>query len=400
MRKLSIIVLLGLLAACSGDKDNSEPPAALTDIENVFPLKINWKLDTRSSSNRAAYRLQPLISGDRVYSIDTKGLVRGIELTRGRKVWRYKSELEPITGVGGTPELLIVTSRDGDIAAYQEVEDNLVPLWKVNVGSEIRATPVVADGQVFVRSVDGRLRSLSAVNGSQQWQITARVPALSLTGNSSPIVVGDMLIGGFDDGKLIAYNRDNGKTMWETTISLPTGRTEVERLTDLDGRFVLRDGVIYAASFQGHLAAVQVVSGDILWSRKFSSFQAIAIDETALYLSSDDSDLWSIDRRTGSAFWKQDVLHARKITAPSMIGDKLVVADYQGYLHWFDKSDGKLLGRIRTTEERNYVQPQIWGESVVTLDKSGFLVSVSQRVFSESRGKIFGVQREISGSNR
>ena len=372
-------MLLGLLAACSGDKDNSEPPAALTKIEKSLPLKINWRLDTRASSNSAAYRLQPLISGDRVYSVDTKGLVRGIGLTKGRRVWRYESELEPITGVSGTPQMLIVTSRDGDVAAFREIEDDLEPLWSTNLGSEIRAAPAVADDQVIVRSVDGRLRSLSATDGSQQWQITGRVPALSLTGNSNPLVEGEMVFAGFDDGKLIAYDRYSGKTVWEITVSLPSGRTEVERLIDLDGRFAMRDGVIYVVSFQGHLAAVQALSGDILWSRKFSGFQAIAIDETALYLSSDDSDLWSIDRRTGSAFWKQDVLHARKITAPSIVGDKLVVADYQGYLHWFDKSDGKLLGRIRTTDKRNYVQPQIWGESVVTLDESGFLVSVSQR---------------------
>jgi outer membrane protein assembly factor BamB len=384
VRKLSVIVLLGLLAACSGDTDNSEPPAALTSIEKSLSLNINWTFDTRASSNSAAYRLQPLISGDRVYSIDTRGLVRGIELTRGRKIWRYQSELEPITGVGGTPQLLIVTSRDGEVAAYREIEDDLEPLWSTNLGSEIRATPVIADEQVIVRSVDGRLRSLSAIDGSQQWQITGRVPALSLTGNSKPLVAGEMVFAGFDDGKLIAYDRKSGKTLWETTISLPSGRTEVERLIDLDGHFVLRDGVIYVVSFQGHLAAVQAVNGDILWSRKFSSFQAIAIDEDALYLSSDDSDLWSIDRRTGSAFWKQDVLHARKITAPSIIDDKLVVADYQGYLHWFDKSDGKLLGRIRTTDNRNYVQPQIWGESVITLDESGFLVSVSPRKVSVS----------------
>ena len=209
----------------------------------------------------------------------------------------------------------------------------------------------------------------------------------------NPLVTGEMVIAGFDDGKLISYNRTNGKTLWETTISLPTGRTEVERLIDQDGRFVLRDGVIYVVSFQGHLA-VQAVSGDILWSRKFSSFQAIAIDETSLYLSSDDSDLWSIDRRTGSAFWKQDVLHARKITAPSVIGDKLVVADYQGYLHWLSKADGKLLGRVRTTSVRNYVQPLIWGESVVTLDRDGFLVSVSPRKSSGPRRKIFDPQRK------
>ncbi|MCG6888113.1 MAG: outer membrane protein assembly factor BamB [Gammaproteobacteria bacterium] len=379
MRNLWVMVLLGLLAACSGDKDNSEPPAVLTNIEKAIALKVNWTVDTRASSNQAAYRLQPLISGDRVYTIDTSGQVRAIELVNGEKSWRYQSGFEPITGVGGTSQMLIVASRDGDIAAFREIEDGLEPLWNTNVGSEIRATPVIADDQVIVRSVDGRLRSLSATDGSQQWQVTGRVPALSLTGNSNPLVAGEMVIAGFDDGKLIAYNRENGKTLWETTISLPSGRTEVERLIDLDGRFVLRDGVIYVVSFQGHLAAVQALSGDILWSRKFSSFQAIAIDDTALYLSSDDSDLWSIDRRTGSAFWKQDVLHARKITAPSIIGDKLVVADYQGYLHWLNKSDGKLLGRIRTTSERNYVQPQVWGESVITLDVRGFLVSVSQR---------------------
>jgi outer membrane protein assembly factor BamB len=373
------MVLLGLLAACSGEKDNSEPPAALTKIEKEIGLKINWTADTRASSNRASYRLQPLISGDRAYTIDTGGLVRAVELVDGHRNWRYQSGFEPITGIGGNAQMLLVASRDGDVAAYREIEDGLEPIWNTNLGSEIRATPVLADNQVIVRSVDGRLRSLSATDGSQQWQVTGRVPALSLTGNSEPLVAGEMVIAGFDDGKLIAYNRDNGKTLWETTISLPTGRTEVERLIDLDGSFVLRDGVIYVASFQGHLAAVQAISGDILWSRKFSSFQAIAIDENALYLSSADSDLWSIDRRTGSAFWKQDILHARKITAPSIIGDKLVVADFQGYLHWLNKSDGKLLGRIRTTSERNYVQPKVWGESVITLDRQGFLVSVSQR---------------------
>jgi outer membrane protein assembly factor BamB len=194
-----------------------------------------------------------------------------------------------------------------------------------------------------------------------------------------PLVTGQLVISGFDDGKLTAYDRDNGKTQWETTISQPSGRTEVERLVDLDGRFVIRDGVVYVVSFQGHLAAVQAVSGDLIWSRKFSSFQAIAIDDNSIYLSGDVSDLWSIDRRTGSAFWKQDVLHARRITAPSIIGDNLVVADYEGYLHWIAKADGKLLGRIRTSFARNYVQPLVWEDAVVTLDKLGFLASVSIR---------------------
>jgi outer membrane protein assembly factor BamB len=377
--RLVLLLLAALLAACGGEKDNTEPPAPLTSIDNPIKLYVNWEVDTRAAENSATYRLRPLILGDQAFTIDTAGLIRGIDLVKSRSLWRYDTDLEPITGLGGNSEVLIASSRNGDVVAYRFGEKNLEKLWSTRVGSEIRATPQIDGEQVFVRSVDGRLTCLSLADGSQQWQVSRRVPALSLTGNSPPLIAGDLVISGFDDGKLMAYDRISGKTQWETTVSLPRGRTEVERLVDVDGRFVMRDGVIYAAAFQGNLAAVQALSGDVLWSRPFSSFQAIAIDDDALYLSSENSDLWSIDRRTGSAFWKQDVLHARRITAPTIFGDRLVVADFEGYLHWFAKSDGRLLGRIRATPERNYVQPLVWRGTIITMDRLGILASYSEQ---------------------
>ena len=367
-----------LLAACSGDKDNSEPPALLTDIENPIVLDVNWKRDTRSAANSASYRLRPLLIGNLIYSIDTSGSVVCVGAGEGKRRWRFDTGLAAITGLGGNEENLIVTSKDGEIASYWAVGEALELRWKTVVNSEIRATPVLDNGQIFVRSVDGKLRSLSAADGSLQWQVSRRVPALSLTGNSQPLVDQRSVYAGFDDGRLIAFDRASGEIRWETTISQPSGRTEVERLVDLDGSFVLRDGVIYISSFQGRLAAVQAVTGDLLWSRQFSSFQAIEIDDDALYLSDEGSDIWAIDRRTGSAFWKQDVLHARKLTAPMLIGDKIVVGDLDGYLHWLEKSDGRLVGRIRTADARHFVQPLIWQNSVLTLDKFGLLASTSR----------------------
>ncbi len=377
--KLCTLVLLCIIAACGGDTDNSEPPSPLTDIEAPVALKINWNLDTRAASNTAAYRLRPLIIGNRAYTIDTSGLIACVDISTGRKLWTYETDLPALSGLGGNENLVIATSSDGDIAAFQIVEKGLEPLWKTRASSEIRAIPIVNDDQVFVRSVDGKLQSLALTDGSQQWVVSQRVPVLSLTGNSEPLIDTQLVYSGFDDGKLIAFDRRSGKVRWETTISIPSGRTEVERLVDLDGRFLMRDGVIYVASFQGRLAAVVAVNGDVLWARDFSSFQSMAIDDNAIYLSADNSDLWSIDRRTGSAFWKQDVLHARKITAPAIINDKLVVADLSGYLHWFDTADGKLVGRIRATKTRNYVQPLIWQDSVLTLDQDGYFSSVSLR---------------------
>jgi len=370
-------ILLALLVGCSSETDNAEPPALLTDIDNPVRLAVNWTLDTRAAANSASYRLQPLLIEDRIYTIDTEGSVVCVDLTRGRRIWRYDTDLPAIAGLGGDAGLIVASSRDGDIAAYRVLEKGLELVWRVTFDSEIRAAPVLDREQIFVRSVDGKLRSLSAADGSQQWVFSRRVPALSLTGNSEPLVFGEQVFAGMDDGKLFAVDRNSGEVNWETTISLPTGRTEVERLVDIDGRFVIRDGVIYASAFQGRLAAVQAVSGDLLWARDFSSYQAIDLDTEALYISADNSDLWAIDRRTGSAFWKQDVLHARRITAPAIFGDRIVVADLSGYLHWFNRDDGELVGRIRFSNNRSYVQPLVWRDSVLTLDKNGLLASIS-----------------------
>lgn len=377
--KILVLVLAGLLAACASDTDNSEPPAPLTKIVDPVRLQLDWKLDTQAAANRASYRLRPLLAGNRVYSIDTGGSIVCVDAAKGTRLWRYETGLSAINGLGGNEKILVVTSRDGDIAAYLNSGSKLELRWQIRIDSEIRATPVLDGEQLFVRSVDGKLRSLSVADGSQQWLVSRRVPVLSLTGNSEPLVSGQLVFAGFDDGKLVAFNRTDGEVQWESTVSIASGRSEVERLVDLDGGFVLRNGVIYVASFQGRLAAVQAVSGDLLWSREFSSFQAIAIDDNALYLSADNSDLWSIDRRTGSAFWKQDVLHARRITAPSIIGDNIVVADLDGLLHWFNRADGKLVGRIRIGEARSYVQPIPWEQSVLTLDKYGLLASASRQ---------------------
>ena len=367
-----------LLAACSGDKDNSEPPALLTSIENPIALELNWKLDTRAAANAASYRLQPLLLGDRIYTIDTRGRVSRVDPTRGRKAWHYETGLAAIAGLGGDAELLLATSKDGDIAAFRPAEKALEPLWQTRIDGEIRARPVVNGEQIFLRSVDGKIRSLARADGSQQWVVSRRVPSLSLTGTSEPLVEGQAVYVGFDDGKLLALDRADGQVLWETTIGLPTGRTEVERLVDIDGSFVMRDGILFVSSFQGRLAAVQAVSGDVLWSRQFSSFQPLGIDDKAIYLSADNSHIWAIDLRTGTAFWKQDVLHARRITAPVLVADaRLVVADLDGYLHWFDRADGRLIGRIRVSDSRIHVPPLVWKDSVLTLDSFGQMASVS-----------------------
>ncbi len=377
MLKLAPVLLIAsfFLLSC-GDKDKSEPPAPLTQIEQALRVIVDWKTNTGAGIETASYNMRPLLVQDQIFSVDTRGLVKSIDTESGKVNWSTETGVAAITGLAGTAAVIIASSRDGDLNAYDILEDDLELRWSARLKGEIRALPLIAGEQVFVRTVDGQLSALSLIDGSIQWTISRRVPALSLTGNSQPVVRGDLVIAGFDDGKISAFSRADGQTVWETTVSRPTGRTEIERLVDLDGQFILRDGIIYISSYQGRLAAIQAIDGNLLWSRKFSSYQSIVADQDALYLSSDNSHIWSIDRRTGSAFWKQEGLHARKITAPLLIDDKLVVADLEGYVHWLDKSDGALRGRVRPTSSRHIAQPLVWDNRIMVIDSEGILSSL------------------------
>ncbi len=368
--RLLLLPLFLFITACS-DVDNSEPPAELTKIDKPEYVKTLWSRDSGEGAINKYIDMQPFISGNKLYTIDTAGLLSQMDIDKNRIGWTLETGLSAVAGVSGDSLNLVASSRDGEVALFEYDDTSAKQRWKHQLKSEIRTKAVIDGQQVFVRTVDGKLSVLSAADGELQWAVSRRVPALSLTGSSYPLVTEELVISGFDSGKLVAFNRENGSTVWEHTVTSPRGRTEIERLVDLDGQFILRDNIIYISSFQGDLVALTLNSGQVLWSRKFSSFQAMDADSEALYLTDDRSHVWSIDRRTGSAFWKQDVFNARKLTAPRVLGDKIVVADFEGYIHWLSKADGSQLTRIRPSEIRYIAQPLVIDSRAIVIDVSG-----------------------------
>jgi outer membrane protein assembly factor BamB len=366
--------LIVLLAAC-GSPDNSEPPAPLTDINNGLRFDQIWTIKTGAGISAGSYNRQPLLVGDEIFTVDIDGLIKNIDAESGKLKWDFETGIESITGLFGNNKIIVASSRNGELNIYDRTDNNLNLRWSARLKGEIRSPPVTNADSLFIRTVDGRLSSISKADGSIQWTVSHLVPALSLTGNSAPILHNELVIAGFDDGKLAAFDQTNGQVVWEITVSQPTGRSEIERLVDVDGQFILSDGVIYVSSYQGRIAAIQAIDGEELWSRKFSSFNAMSIDADAIYISSDSSHLWSIDRRTGSALWKQDILHARKISAPLLFKDKIIVGDFDGHVHWFNQSDGALIGRLRPSYKRHYSRPFQWDNKIFAMDSDGILSS-------------------------
>jgi len=245
---------------------------------------------------------------------------------------------------------VVLGSSDGDIIALDA--SNGSERWRKAIASEILARPLVMNDLVVIRTVDGHLEGLSLVDGSPRWAVDEQVPRLTLRGTAPPVLAGDRIIAGFDNGKVLAVDPRNGEVLWDTIVNAPRGRTELERLADIDAPAHVAGDDVFVVGFQGRVAMLARDSGQIWWARDASSYRGFAMDERNLYLTNSDSVVIAMRRSDGAVQWEQDGMRRRGLTAPAIDGDALVVGDFEGYLHWLDKSTGAIVARQKTGGER------------------------------------------------
>jgi outer membrane protein assembly factor BamB len=200
---------------------------------------------------------------------------------------------------------------------------------------------------------------------------------LSIRGTGAPIVVEGNVIAGSANGKLEALELKGGKSLWEATIAIPSGRSEVERLVDLDVDPVAARGAIYIAGFTGGASSVSEVDGDVLWRNEaVSSYTGLSLDYRHLYISDTQSEVWQLDQRSGASLWKQKDLHNRQLTAAVVYQNYVVVGDLEGYVHWLSTSDGRQLGRTQVSKAAIEAKPVVVDDTVLIYAKDGTLAAL------------------------
>jgi outer membrane protein assembly factor BamB len=144
----------------------------------------------------------------------------------------------------------------------------------------------------------------------------------------------------------MALNGETGNVVWDIALAIPKGSSEVQRLVDIDGSAEIYGHVLYIASFQGRVGALDIDNGQFLWARNFSSYTGVTIDSKALYSSDEYGNIWALDKETGATLWKQEKLAYRKLSRPTVMGDYLAVGDYDGYVHLLSRFDGHFIARF------------------------------------------------------
>ncbi len=368
----------GITNYFKGGEDNSDPPAVLIEYPPELKIEELWSESVGVGADEQSLKLLPVKGFGKLLVADREGLVQARDLMTGKIIWKVDTDIHYSAGPGVGVGTVVLGSSDADVVALNS--ENGQQLWRSKVSSEVLSVPVVANGIVIVRTTDGEIIALNEKTGAKLWNYEHNSPALSVRGIGTPIIADGNIIEGYDNGKLMALRLSDGKYVWETSMAIPKGRSEVERLVDLDIDPIDISGIIFIASYRGGAAAISDSDGDVLWRNEaISSYTGMSYDSRHLYISDTTDDVWQLEQQTGASLWKQKELHQRKLTAPVVYGNYVVVCDFEGYAHWLSKVDGRQLGRVKISDSAIDARPLIVDNVVYVYAKDGTLAALRIR---------------------
>lgn len=362
------------LAAFSSSKDALRVPTPLTEIKPVLDVQQIWKA---SVGKGGRYLFSPVAVGDAVYVAGENGSVEKIDAKTGEQVWRTKLDSDLSAGVGSDGNLTAVGALKGGVFVLGP--DGKL-LWKATVQGEVFSPPLVGNGLVIVRTIDGQVIAFAAQTGEQKWNYRNRAVPLNLRVSAGMTFAGDAaVLAGFPGGGLVALNLQTGEPFWQTPVSFPKGVTEVERINDVSGPPTLVGAQACAVTFQGQIGCFDANSVRPLWEKPFSSRSGLAQDDAVVAGGDDWSVVTAYDAASGNMLWRNDRLKSRDVGVPYLLGRALVMGDYQGYVHFLSREDGAFIARMKTDGSPITAAPVLAGNTLVVQTKDGGLYGFRPR---------------------
>ena len=345
------------LAGCGGGSSIAQPkPLAELDAP-AYHMQVIWHRNSGEGSGKFESGFVPATGGGLVYTANGDGEVAAFRLENGKRVWHENTDHQFVAGPGLAGDTLLIGTRNGDVVAVSAA--NGKTLWQTNLASEVLSAPSAAGDIAVARTVDGRVAALDLATGERLWTIESNVPNLTLRGTATPVIVDQTVYIGTDGGKLLALDLSTGEQRWVQTVALPSGRSELERIVDVDGNALITGDTIYVASAGGALVALQRKGGQVRWKEDIASEGNLAVDPRHVYATDLNGGVWSLYRDSGDTDWKTDALGYRSVSAPAVMDGNVVVGDYEGYVHWLSADNGDEIARGHPIGEAINAQPLV-----------------------------------------
>ena len=329
----------------SDDEFDPREPVELEKITEQVKLKSRWSRGVGDGQGEGLLKINPILVGDSLYAASAEGRVMSVDPESGRVRWKQDLDLALSGGVGHHGNSVFVGASEGLVMRLDAASGS--EIWRAPVSGEVLSAPQGDGRYVVTQTYDGKLMGFDYETGEVRWTYTSDVPVLTLRGTGTPMILGDNAIAGFADGKVVAINLRSGNVAWEVRVAIPQGRSEIERIVDIDGSMAVQGNELYVASYQGRLAAIDTRSGRRLWQRNVSSVSGVGVGFGNVYVADDDGTVSAFLRNGQGVRWQNIDLGFRDLSRPTPVNSYVAVVDFEGYLHLLSQVDGEIVGRTK-----------------------------------------------------
>lgn len=341
----------------------------------------------QGSETRAYIGGEPVVEGNRIFTMDTVGTVRAFDTQTGRELWsanlRKKDESER-SAFGGAVSVfggrVYATSGHGLAAAYDA--NTGAEVWRTDLSVPLRGAPTVSERNVLVVTQDNQVYALGKQDGSRSWDVVGTVEPAGLLGAAAPAVALDTAIVGFSSGELTAVRMENGRTVWQDIIARTGQTTSLSALSDIDASPIIDDdGRVYAMGHGGRLVALQLAGGQRIWEQNVGGIAQPWLAGDWIFAVSSDGELVAVSKSDGRIRWVSQLPQWRdpedrkgRITyrGPVLAGGRLWLTSSEGQIIAASPQDGSVTFRAEAGKQF-YLGPIVAGSTLYLLDESGRL---------------------------
>ena len=373
------LISLLIISGCSSldslrfwqnDEIDPDEPKKLNSFSSQRDIKILWKNSFKGENDIGNFL--PDFNAQKIFFGDSSGNVSSINPLDGNKNWSVQLNVLA-SGTAAGFGIVVVADIDGNVIALDQEDGKR--LWTSNVKGEVLSRVAIDAKIVVVKTGSGELIGLNKDNGEILWSYRSKLPLLTVRGNSSPIIVDNLIYTSFDNGRLGVFELNSGFQVWDGAISFVSGVSELENLIDSDSDPVIDGGLIYTTNYQGNINIFDPAQKRSVWTHESSSFYSPLISRGMLMVVDENSEIKSFALKTLLESWKNVEYLNRSLSNAVSYKGNVIVGDYEGYVHVIDTLNGKTIGREKLS--RNPIKSIISrSDSLYIIDEAFNLISV------------------------
>ena len=377
-QKLFLLSIL-LISGCStldslrfwqNDEVDPDEPKELSSFASQENIKVLWR-NSYNGENEIGNFL-PSFNAQNIFFSDASGNVLSIDAKTGNDNWSVKLNFLA-SGTSAGFGIVVVADVDGNVIALDQIDGSV--LWSSNVKGEVLSSVAIDAKIVVVKTGSGELLGLNKDSGEVIWSYRSTLPVLTIRGNSSPVIVDNLVYASFDNGRLGVFELNSGFQIWDGAISYVSGASELENLIDSDSNPVIEGGLIYTTNYQGNLNIFDPSQKRSVWSNNASSFFSPIISRGMLMVVEENSSIKSFALKTLEESWINSDYLNRDLSNGVSYKDNIVVGDFEGYVHVINILNGRTVGREKLS--RNPIKTILSrSDSLYVIDEAFNLISI------------------------